>query len=68
MGYLYFAPLKVAGLMSFFLLGALFPDVDTDSKGQNLFYGLLIVVDGTLIYYHRILFPPFAGSRIHLIL
>lgn len=46
-------PLYLAGLMGFCLLGALFPDVDTDSKGQNLFYGMLIVVEGTLIYLHQ---------------
>ena len=27
------------------LLGALFPDTDTDSKGQNLFYGCLVILD-----------------------
>jgi len=31
------------------LMGALFPDVDTDSKGQNLFYALLVVVDLALM-------------------
>lgn len=45
-------PLQLTGLLGFCLLGGLFPDVDTDSKGQNLFYSLLIVVDGTLIYHH----------------
>ncbi|MDQ7031542.1 MAG: metal-dependent hydrolase [Desulfonauticus sp.] len=32
------------------LLGALFPDVDTDSKGQNLFYGILLVGDIYFIF------------------
>ena len=27
------------------VMGALFPDTDTDSKGQNLFYGILVVLD-----------------------
>ncbi|MFC1854085.1 metal-dependent hydrolase [candidate division CSSED10-310 bacterium] len=27
------------------LLGALFPDVDTDSKAQNLFYSCVLIVD-----------------------
>jgi membrane-bound metal-dependent hydrolase YbcI (DUF457 family) len=53
LGRLVYAPLHLAGLMGFCLLGALFPDVDTDSKGQNLFYAVLIVVEGTLIYQHQ---------------
>lgn len=31
------------------LLGALFPDVDTDSKGQRLFYVILAALDVALI-------------------
>jgi len=31
------------------LLGALFPDTDTDSKGQNLFYGCLVILDVALM-------------------
>ena len=27
------------------LMGALFPDTDTDSRGQNLFYAILVVLD-----------------------
>ena len=52
LGYLDATPLQLIGSLGFCMLGGLFPDVDTDSKGQNLFYGLFIVVDGTLIYYH----------------
>jgi membrane-bound metal-dependent hydrolase YbcI (DUF457 family) len=51
-GWIADAPLFLAGLMGFCLLGALFPDVDTDSKGQNLFYAVLILVDGALIFQH----------------
>lgn len=36
-------------LVSIVLAGALFPDVDTDSKGQNLFYTVLAVVDLALM-------------------
>jgi len=35
------------------LLGALFPDTDTDSKGQNLFYGALVVLDLALMIQGR---------------
>ncbi len=45
-------PLQLGGLLGFCILGGLFPDVDTDSKGQNFFYGLLIIVDVALIYHH----------------
>ena len=38
-------PGQAAVLMALAALGALFPDVDTDSKGQNLFYAVLVVVD-----------------------
>lgn len=49
LGYLVFKPLLAAGLMGFCLLGALFPDVDTDSKGQNLYYSVLAMLDLGLI-------------------
>lgn len=55
LGYLHHqgvTPLQLVGLLGFCILGGLFPDVDTDSKGQNFFYGLLIIVDGALIYKH----------------
>ncbi len=51
-GWLARAPLFLGGLMGFCLLGALFPDVDTDSKGQNLFYAVLIILDGALVFKH----------------
>ena len=38
-----------AALLTIALLAALFPDTDTDSKGQNLFYGCLVVLDLALM-------------------
>ena len=35
--------------MGFVVLGSLFPDVDTDSVGQKLFYSLLAVINLTLM-------------------
>ena len=32
-------------LVCIVLMGALFPDTDTDSKGQNLFYGCFVILD-----------------------
>ncbi|GAB1409158.1 metal-dependent hydrolase [Desulfovibrionales bacterium] len=40
---------QTALLFSLLLLGALFPDVDTDSRGQHLFYLNLAVLDVALI-------------------
>ncbi|MBF0525608.1 MAG: metal-dependent hydrolase [Deltaproteobacteria bacterium] len=37
-------------LLGVALLGALFPDTDTDSVGQRLFYGCLAAVDVWLIF------------------
>ncbi len=61
LGYLAKDPVHLAGLLGFCLLGALFPDVDTDSKGQNLFYSLLIVVDAGLIYLKMYVWAAWLG-------
>lgn len=42
-------PAAMAVLGGLVLLGALFPDVDTDSKGQHVFYTILAVLDFALI-------------------
>jgi membrane-bound metal-dependent hydrolase YbcI (DUF457 family) len=42
-------PETALALLCIVLLGALFPDTDTDSKGQNLFYGFLAVLDLALM-------------------
>jgi membrane-bound metal-dependent hydrolase YbcI (DUF457 family) len=49
LGWMVFDPLIAAGLLGFCLLGALFPDVDTNSKGQNLYYAVFVLVDLGLI-------------------
>lgn len=61
LGWLARDPVEIAGLMGFCLLGALFPDVDTDSKGQNLFYSLMIVVDAGLIYLKMYVWAAWLG-------
>ncbi len=40
----------LAGLMGFCLAGALFPDIDTKSKGQYLFYAALLALDVGLLW------------------
>jgi len=40
---------KGLGLFAITLMAALFPDIDTDSKGQNLFYSLFLLLDVYLI-------------------
>ena len=42
-------PLTALVLLLIVMLGALFPDTDTDSKGQNLFYGSLVILDLALM-------------------
>lgn len=42
-------PEAMAGLGVLAVLGGLFPDVDTDSKGRRLFYGLAVLADAALI-------------------
>ena len=42
-------------------LGALFPDTDTDSKGQNLFYAALAVLDLALIIQRAYQWAAFLG-------
>lgn len=49
LGWFVFDPLQAAALLGFCLLGALFPDVDTNSKGQNLYYAVFALVDLGLI-------------------
>lgn len=49
LGWMVFEPLMAAGMIGFCLLGALFPDVDTNSKGQNLYYAVFVLIDLGLI-------------------
>ena len=41
---------EVALLLLICLLAALWPDVDTRSKGQNIFYGAFLLIDIFLLY------------------
>lgn len=60
-GYLTQDPLTMAALMGFCLLGALFPDVDTDSIGQRLFYGVFAAVDLGLMYHKKFEWAAWLG-------
>jgi len=42
-------PWQAAVLLGCIVLGALFPDVDTDSRGQKLFYFLLLIINLALM-------------------
>lgn len=61
LGWLILDPLTGAGLIGFCLLGALFPDVDTDSKGQNLYYMVLAGVDFGLIMQQQYMWAAWLG-------
>lgn len=61
LGWLVLDLLLAIGLMGFCLLGALFPDVDTDSKGQNLFYAVFAAVDLGLILKGQYIWAAWLG-------
>lgn len=62
--YLIFAPTIKAAIAWFFcsVLGALFPDIDTKSKGQILFYQVISVV--LLIFLYKRMFPAFVWTAL----
>ncbi|EHJ47252.1 Protein of unknown function DUF457, transmembrane [Solidesulfovibrio carbinoliphilus subsp. oakridgensis] len=45
----------------FSILGGLFPDVDTDSKGRRFFYGAALLVDIFLIYKQQYRYAAILG-------
>ena len=61
LGWMVFDPLLAAGLLGFCLLGALFPDVDTNSKGQNLYYAVFVLVDLGLIIREQYVWAAWFG-------
>jgi len=54
-------PLVASGLTGFCLLGALFPDVDTDSKGQRIYYVIFAAVDLGLILQKHYIWAAWLG-------
>lgn len=61
LGWLTVDPIVMSGLVGFCLLGALFPDVDTDSKGQNLYYAVFATVDLGLIIREQFVWAAWLG-------
>lgn len=51
----------VVGLYVVSILFGLFPDIDTNSKGQDIFYGVAFAADAYLIYDHRLAATAFLG-------
>lgn len=51
----------LAGLFVLAILFGLFPDIDTNSKGQDIFYGIAFVADVILIYNGRLAAAAFLG-------
>ncbi|HEX8182140.1 MAG TPA: metal-dependent hydrolase [Candidatus Saccharimonadales bacterium] len=49
------------GLFVIAILFGLFPDIDTNSKGQDIFFGLAFIADILLIYDGRITAAAFLG-------
>lgn len=54
-------PVLMASLAGICLAGALFPDIDTDSKGQKLFYILLLALDGLLLWQRHMVEAAWLG-------
>lgn len=54
-------PQLMSGLFVIALLFGLFPDIDTNSKGQNIFYGLALFADIWLILDGRMVAAAFLG-------
>lgn len=54
-------PQLLAGLFVVALLFGLFPDIDTNSKGQNIFYGIALFADIWLILDGRMEAAAFLG-------
>ncbi len=51
----------LVGLFVVAILFGLFPDIDTNSKGQDIFFGLAFIADVYLIYDGRIMAAAFLG-------
>jgi membrane-bound metal-dependent hydrolase YbcI (DUF457 family) len=51
----------LAGVMVLSVLFALFPDIDTNSKGQNIFFGLALAADIALIWSGNIQAAAYLG-------
>ena len=51
----------LVGLFVIAILFGLFPDIDTNSKGQDIFYGLAFIADIFLLYNGRITAAAFLG-------
>lgn len=60
-GMLYNFSFRTGVWLIFTLLGALFPDIDTKSQGQRLFYLTLLICYPILIYYHQFEICLFLG-------
>lgn len=61
-GYYQPEPFTAAALVLTCILGSLFPDVDTDSKGQSVFYWAMFAVDVALIVKEYYKWAAFLGA------
>lgn len=54
-------PQQVAVLIMLCILGALFPDIDTDSKGKRIFYSGMLLLSLALIYFKEFRWAAYLG-------
>ncbi len=53
--------MKIAGLFVLAILFGLWPDVDTNSKGQDVFYSGIFILDLVLIFSHQLEAAAYLG-------
>lgn len=53
--------LRPFAIFAFCMLGSLFPDVDTDSKGQHVVYTLFVAINAFLLYKKNYKFSAWLG-------
>ncbi|WP_319779680.1 metal-dependent hydrolase [Maridesulfovibrio sp.] len=54
-------PEQVVSLFVICALGALFPDIDTDSKGKRIFYSAMLIMSLSLIYLDKFKWAAYLG-------
>jgi membrane-bound metal-dependent hydrolase YbcI (DUF457 family) len=54
-------PQQLTVLIVLCLLGALFPDIDTDSKGKRIFYSGMLILSLALIYFKEFQWAAYLG-------
>ncbi|WP_031484354.1 metal-dependent hydrolase [Maridesulfovibrio frigidus] len=60
-GWYIIEPQQLTVLIVLSILGALFPDIDTDSKGKRIYYSGMLILSLTLIYFKEFQWAAYLG-------